>query len=48
LTERKRAEENLRESKRRYREAQMALAHANRVMTMGQLSTLPSASTPWT
>src|SRR3981189_1416541 len=38
LTERKRAEENLRESERRYREAQMALAHANRVMTMGQLT----------
>jgi PAS domain S-box-containing protein len=38
LTERKRAEENLRESERRYREAQMTLAHANRVMTMGQLA----------
>jgi PAS domain S-box-containing protein len=38
LTERKHAEENLRESERRYREAQMALAHANRVMTMGQLT----------
>ncbi len=38
ITERKRAEENLRESERRYREAQMELAHANRVTTMGQLS----------
>src|ERR1700716_1495317 len=38
LTERKRAEENLRESERRYREAQMSLAHANRVTTIGQLA----------
>jgi C4-dicarboxylate-specific signal transduction histidine kinase len=38
LTERKRAEENLRESERRFREAQMALAHVNRVTTMGQLA----------
>jgi PAS domain S-box-containing protein len=38
LTERKRADEALRESERRYREAQMELAHANRVATMGQLS----------
>ena len=38
LTERKQAEENLRQSERRYREAQMALAHANRVTTMGQLT----------
>ena len=38
LTERKQAEENLRESERRYREAQMELAHANRVTTMGQLA----------
>ena len=38
ITERKRAEEDLRESERRYREAQMELAHANRVATMGQLS----------
>ena len=38
LTERKQAEEKLRESERRYREAQMALAHANRVTTMGQLT----------
>ncbi len=38
LTERKRAEENLRESERRYREAQMELAHVNRVTTMGQLT----------
>jgi len=37
LTERKRTEETLRESERRYREAQMELAHANRVTTMGQL-----------
>jgi PAS domain S-box-containing protein len=38
LTERKRAEESLRESEQRYREAQMALAHANRVTTMGELA----------
>jgi C4-dicarboxylate-specific signal transduction histidine kinase len=38
LTERKQAEQNLRESERRYREAQMELAHANRVTTMGQLA----------
>jgi PAS domain S-box-containing protein len=38
LTERKRAEEALRDSERRYREALMELAHANRVATMGQLT----------
>jgi PAS domain S-box-containing protein len=38
LTERKRAEENLRESERRRHEAQMELAHTNRVTTMGQLA----------
>jgi PAS domain S-box-containing protein len=38
LTERKRAEAEARESERRYREAQTALAHANRVTTMGQLT----------
>ncbi|MEX3957684.1 ATP-binding protein [Trinickia sp. EG282A] len=38
LTERKRAEAEARESERRYREIQTALAHANRVMTMGQLT----------
>jgi PAS domain S-box-containing protein len=38
VTERKRAEEDLRESERRYREAQMKLAHVNRVTTMGQLT----------
>jgi signal transduction histidine kinase len=38
LTERRRAEEALRESERRYREGQMELAHANRVATMGQLT----------
>jgi C4-dicarboxylate-specific signal transduction histidine kinase len=38
VTERKQAEENLRESQRRYLEAQMELAHANRVTTMGQLA----------
>jgi C4-dicarboxylate-specific signal transduction histidine kinase len=38
LTERKRAETEVRESERRYRELQMELAHANRVATMGQLS----------
>jgi PAS domain S-box-containing protein len=38
LTERKRAEAEIRESERRCRELQMELAHANRVATMGQLS----------
>jgi PAS domain S-box-containing protein len=38
LTERKRAEEALRESDRRYREALTELAHANRVTMMGQLA----------
>jgi C4-dicarboxylate-specific signal transduction histidine kinase len=38
LTERKKAQEKLRESERRYHEAQMELAHANRVATLGQLS----------
>src|SRR5258705_3566376 len=38
LTGRKRAEEALRESEQRYREAQLELAHANRVATMGQLT----------
>jgi PAS domain S-box-containing protein len=38
LSENKRAEESLRESQRRYGEAQIALAHANRVTTMGQLT----------
>ncbi|MGF6641302.1 trifunctional serine/threonine-protein kinase/ATP-binding protein/sensor histidine kinase [Paraburkholderia sp. MM6662-R1] len=38
LTERKRAEEEAHESERRYREVQTALAHANRVDTMGQLT----------
>jgi len=38
LTERKRAEEALREGERRYREAQMELAHAHRLATMGQLT----------
>ncbi len=38
LTERKRAEKELRESERRFREAQMELAHVNRVTTMGQLA----------
>jgi C4-dicarboxylate-specific signal transduction histidine kinase len=38
LTERKRAEAEIRESERRYRELQMELAHANRVAMMGQLS----------
>ena len=37
LTERKRAQETLRESEQRYRDVQMELAHANRVTTMGQL-----------
>ncbi|MEA3116777.1 MAG: hypothetical protein QOI13_47 [Paraburkholderia sp.] len=38
LTVRKRAEEALGESERRYREAQLELAHANRVATIGQLT----------
>jgi two-component system sensor kinase FixL len=38
ITERKRAEAEARESERHYREAQMELAHANRVATMGQLT----------
>jgi PAS domain S-box-containing protein len=38
LTERKRVEAQGRETERRYREAQMELAHANRVATMGQLT----------
>jgi PAS domain S-box-containing protein len=38
ITERKRAEAEVRDSERRYREAQLELAHANRVATMGQLT----------
>ena len=38
MTDRKRAEERLRASEQRLLEAQMALAHANRVTTMGQLT----------
>jgi PAS domain S-box-containing protein len=38
ITERKRAEAEARENDRRYRDTQMALAHANRVATMGQLT----------
>ncbi|HUA56426.1 MAG TPA: AAA family ATPase [Candidatus Sulfotelmatobacter sp.] len=38
LTERRRAEEAARESERRYHEIQLALAHANRIAVMGQLS----------
>ncbi|CAE6714781.1 Adaptive-response sensory-kinase SasA [Paraburkholderia nemoris] len=38
LTERKRAEEEARQSERRYREVQAELAHANRVATIGQLA----------
>src|ERR1700720_941056 len=38
LTGRKRVEAEARESEQRYREAQLELAHANRVATMGQLS----------
>ena len=38
LTERKRAEAEIRESERRYRDSQAELAHANRVATMGQLT----------
>jgi C4-dicarboxylate-specific signal transduction histidine kinase len=38
LTERKKVEENLRESERRYREAQAELAHVTRVTTLGELT----------
>jgi PAS domain S-box-containing protein len=38
LTERKEAEQNLRESERRYREAQAELAHVTRVTTLGELT----------
>jgi PAS domain S-box-containing protein len=38
LSERKRTEAEARESERRYREAQMELAHANRIAVMGQLT----------
>jgi PAS domain S-box-containing protein len=38
LTERKRVEAEARESEQRYRKAQLELAHANRVATMGQLT----------
>ena len=38
LTERKEAAENLRESERRYREAQAELAHVTRVTTLGELT----------
>ncbi|PMS17608.1 hybrid sensor histidine kinase/response regulator [Trinickia dabaoshanensis] len=38
ITEQKRAQAALDESERRYREVQTALAHANRVVTMGQLT----------
>src|ERR1700719_2787292 len=38
LTERKRVEAEARENELRYREAQLELAHANRVATMGQLT----------
>jgi len=38
LSERKQAEENLRESERRYRDAQAELAHVTRVTTLGELT----------
>jgi PAS domain S-box-containing protein len=38
LTERKRVEAEARESERRYREAELELAHTNRITTMGQLT----------
>jgi PAS domain S-box-containing protein len=38
LTDRKQAEEAVRESERRYHEIQIELAHVNRVVTIGQLS----------
>ena len=38
MTERKQADAEARESEQRYREVETALAHANRVATMGQLT----------
>jgi C4-dicarboxylate-specific signal transduction histidine kinase len=38
LTDRKRAEEAVRDSERRYMQVQTELAHANRLAAMGQLS----------
>jgi PAS domain S-box-containing protein len=38
VTDRKKAEAEVREGERRYREAQIELAHASRVATLGQLS----------
>jgi len=38
LTERKKAEQAARDSERRYHEIEVALAHANRLVTMGQLT----------
>jgi C4-dicarboxylate-specific signal transduction histidine kinase len=38
LTERKEAEQNLRDSERRYREAQAELAHVTRVTALGELT----------
>jgi PAS domain S-box-containing protein len=38
LSEQKRAQQEIRESERRYLDLQMVLAHSNRVATMGQLS----------
>jgi PAS domain S-box-containing protein len=38
LTEQKQAEQKIRESEQRYRDVQADLAHANRVVTMGQLA----------
>ena len=38
MTERKEAEQNLRESERRYREAQAELSHVTRVTTLGELA----------
>jgi PAS domain S-box-containing protein len=38
LTERKKAEQNLRESEQRYRESQVELAHVTRVTTLGELT----------
>ena len=38
LTERKEAEQNLRESERRYREAQAELSHVTRITTLGELA----------
>jgi PAS domain-containing protein len=46
ITERRRAEAEILESERRYREIEMQVAHAHRVATMGQLSASRPPATP--